>query len=223
MALSIAMDGPAGAGKSTVALAVVEKLGILHLDTGAMYRALGIGVLRAGVALSDEQAVSALCSKMEVTVSQGEKGQHTYLNGEDVTALLRTPEVDQASSTVSKYADVRRQMVDLQRKLAMQNDMLMDGRDIGTCVLPDATVKFYLTASPEERAKRRLLQKQQKGENDETYEEVLAGIIKRDDQDMNREVNPLRPAEDAIVIDTTEMPMDEVIELVLKIVEEKRA
>ena len=223
MALSIAMDGPAGAGKSTVALAVVEKLGILHLDTGAMYRALGIGVLRAGIALSDEQAVSALCSKMEVTVRQGEKGQHTFLNGEDVTALLRTPEVDQASSTVSKYADVRRQMVDLQRKLAMQTDMLMDGRDIGTCVLPDATVKFYLTASPEERAKRRLLQNQQKGENDETYEEVLAGIIKRDDQDMNREVNPLRPAEDAIVIDTTEMPMDEVIELVLKIVEEKRA
>ena len=221
MRLNVAIDGPVGAGKSTVADAVAARLGILHLDTGAMYRALGLTALRRGIDTQDEQAIVDLCLGLNVSVSHGEDGQHTFVEGEDVTGLIRTPEVSMAASTVSRYAEVRRAMVKLQQKLAAETDMLLDGRDICTTVLPNATAKIYLTADAEERARRRWLEMQQKGMPD-TFEEVLQAVKDRDNQDMNRKVEPLRRAEDAALVDSTNMTFDEVVEAILAIVEEKR-
>lgn len=221
MRLNIGIDGPVGAGKSTVADAVAARLGILHLDTGAMYRALGLTAIRRNMDLQDEPAIVALCNSLNFTVSHETDGQHTFVEGEDVTGLIRTPEVSMAASTVSRYADVRKAMVRLQQKLASETDMLLDGRDICTTVLPNATAKIYLTASAEERARRRFLEMQSKGSTD-TFEEVLEAVIKRDEQDMNRPVEPLRQAEDAVLVDSTHLTFDEVVEEILRIVEEKR-
>ncbi len=221
MRLNVAIDGPVGAGKSTVADAVAARLGILHLDTGAMYRALGLTALRRGVDVQDEQAVVALCLELDISVSYEEDGQHTFVEGEDVTGLIRTQEVSMAASTVSRYAEVRRAMVRVQQKLAAQTDMLLDGRDICTTVLPNATAKIFLTAAPEERARRRFLELRKKGSGD-TYEQVLEELKKRDEQDMNRPVEPLRQAEDAVLVDSTELSFDEVVEAILAIVEERR-
>ena len=222
MPLNLAMDGPVGAGKSSIASAVAKRLNILHLDTGAMYRTVGLAALRRGVSLDDEAAVTALCGEVTIGVRHGENGQATLLEGEDVSGLIRTPEVSMAASKVARYAGVRKAMVALQQKLAAETDMLVDGRDIGTVVLPNATVKIFLTASAEERARRRFLELQQKGAPD-TYEQVLADLIRRDEQDMNREVDPLRQAEDALLVDSTNLDFDGVVEAILKIVEEKRA
>ena len=222
MPLNLAMDGPVGAGKSTIAAAVAKRLGILHLDTGAMYRAVGLSALRRRVDLSDEQAVTALCGQLRMGVSHKPDGQHTLVDGEDVTAQLRTQEVSMAASTVAKYAGVRRAMVAIQQKLAAEEPMLLDGRDIGTRVLPNATVKIFLTASAEERARRRYEELRRKGSTD-TYEQVLADLKRRDDQDMHRAVDPLRAAEDAVTVDTTEMTFDQVVEEILRIVKEKTA
>lgn len=219
MPLSIAMDGPVGAGKSTIADAVAARLGILHLDTGAMYRALGLTALRRGLDLQDEAAVTALCLRTEFSVRYGEKGQITLVDGEDVTGELRTEQVSMAASTVSRYAGVRKAMVAIQQKLARETDMLLDGRDIGTVVLPNATAKIFLTAAAEERAMRRWRELQAKGAPD-TFEQVLADLKQRDDQDMNRAVTPLRCADDAITVDTTHLSFDETVETILKIVEE---
>ena len=161
MPLNLAIDGPVGAGKSSIADEVARRLGILHLDTGAMYRAVGCTALRRGVDLNDEQAVTDLCRALRITVGDGHGGQRPYVDGEDVTGVLRTPEVSMAASTVAKYAGVRQAMVALQRQLASETPMLLDGRDIGTRVLPEATVKIFLTATPEERARRRYLELQQ--------------------------------------------------------------
>ncbi len=221
MRLNVGIDGPVGAGKSTVADAVAARLGILHLDTGAMYRALGLTAIRRNMDLQDEPAIVALCNSLNFTVSHETDGQHTFVEGEDVTGLIRTPEVSMAASTVSRYADVRKAMVRLQQKLASETDMLLDGRDICTTVLPNATAKIYLTASAEERARRRFLEMQSKGSTD-TFEEVLEAVIKRDEQDMNRPVEPLRQAEDAVLVDSTHLTFDEVVEEILRIVEEKR-
>ena len=221
MRLNVGIDGPVGAGKSTVADAVAAKLGILHLDTGAMYRALGLTAIRRTMDLQDEQAIVALCNSLNFAVTHEADGQHTFVEGEDVTGLIRTPEVSMAASTVSRYADVRKAMVRLQQKLASETDMLLDGRDICTTVLPNATAKIYLTASAEERARRRFLEMQSKGSTD-TFEEVLEAVIKRDEQDMNRPVEPLRQAEDAILVDSTNLTFDEVVDTILRIVEEKR-
>lgn len=222
MPLNIAMDGPVGAGKSSIAAEVAKRLGILHLDTGAMYRAIGLTALRRGVDVSDEAAAVALSKELEISVAHEEDGQHTFVNGEDVTGLIRTPEVSMATSTVSKHLGVRQGMVALQQKLAAQTPMLVDGRDICIRVLPNATVKIYLTASAEERARRRWLEMQQKGAPD-TYEQVLEDLKKRDAQDMNREVDPLRPAEDAVIVDSTELNFEQVVEAILAIVKEKTA
>ena len=222
MPLNLAMDGPVGAGKSSIASAVAKRLNILHLDTGAMYRTVGLAALRRGISLDDEAAVTALCGEVTIGVRHGENGQTTLLEGEDVSGLIRTPEVSMAASKVARYAGVRKAMVALQQKLASETDMLVDGRDIGTVVLPNATVKIFLTASAEERARRRFLELQQKGAPD-TYEQVLADLIKRDEQDMNREVDPLRQAEDAVLVDSTKLSFDEVVDTIIKIVEEKRA
>ncbi|MBP5728459.1 MAG: (d)CMP kinase [Clostridia bacterium] len=221
MRLNVGIDGPVGAGKSTVADAVAAKLGILHLDTGAMYRALGLTALRRNMDVQDEQAIVALCNSLNFAVTHEADGQHTFVEGEDVTGLIRTQEVGMAASTVSRYADVRKAMVRLQQKLASETDMLLDGRDICTTVLPNATAKIYLTASAEERARRRFLELQKKG-SQETFEQVLEEVIKRDEQDMNRPVEPLRQAEDAVLVDSTHLTFDEVVDEILRIVEEKR-
>lgn len=220
MVLNIAMDGPVGAGKSSIARAVADRLGILHLDTGAMYRAVGLSALRAGVDLQDEAAVTAHARAIDVTVAHSDKGQRTIVNGEDLTDFIRTPEVSMAASTVARYAGIRREMVRIQQKLASSTPMLVDGRDICVRVLPNATVKLFLTASAEERARRRWLEMQAKGDPT-PYEDVLRDLRARDAQDMNREVDPLRPTEDAVIVDSTEMNFEQVVEHILRIVEEK--
>ena len=211
MPLTIALDGPVGAGKSSVAEETARRLGILHLDTGAMYRAMGLQALRLGIDLTDEEAVSRMAESLRVDVRYTQGAQQTLVEGEDVSGLIRTPEVSMAASTVARYARVRQVMVDLQRRLASEQSMLVDGRDIGTRVLPQASLKVFLTASAEERARRRFLELQTKGLPD-TYEQVLEELKKRDDQDMHRAVDPLRPAEDARMLDSTSLSFEEVVD-----------
>ena len=220
MRLNIAIDGPVGAGKSSVSDAVAAKLGILHLDTGAMYRALGLAALQAGTDTADEEKVVELCRNLKVSVRHEADGQHTFVGNEDVTGKIRTPEVSMAASTVSKYAEVRKQMVRIQQQLAAETDMLVDGRDICTTVLPNATAKIFLTAAPEERARRRYLEMKEKGQ-EEPFEKVLEELKKRDAQDMNRAVEPLRQAPDAELVDSTSLTFDETVEALVRIVEAK--
>ena len=220
MILNIAMDGPVGAGKSSIADAAAKRLGILHLDTGAMYRALGLTAVERGIDPTDEAAVTELVHQISITVAHSDAGQRTLVDGRDVTGLIRTPEVSMAASAVGRYAGVRREMVALQQRLAATTPMLVDGRDICLRVLPDAPVKIFLTASAEARASRRWLEMQKKGDN-APFEQVLAECIARDEQDMNREVDPLRPTPDAVILDTTELDFEQSVEAVLKIVKEK--
>ncbi len=220
MVLNIAMDGPVGAGKSSIARAVADRLGILHLDTGAMYRAVGLSALRAGIDLEDENAVTEHARRIDVSVAHSPQGQRTIVNGEDLTDQLRTPEVSMAASAVGRYAGVRKEMVAIQQRLAASTPMLVDGRDICARVLPNATVKLFLTASAEERARRRWLEMTQKGDTT-PYEDVLRDLRARDAQDMNRAVDPLRPTEDAVIVDSTEMDFETVVAHILKIVEDK--
>lgn len=219
MPINIAMDGPVGAGKSTIADCVAKALGILHLDTGAMYRAVGVSALRRNIDPADETKVTEMCRSLDLDVSYAEDGQHTYVDGEDVTGILRSEQASMAASKVATYPGVRAEMVEAQQRMAKSHDMLVDGRDIGTRVLPDAPVKIFLTASPEVRARRRFLQLQEKGTND-TYEQVLSDLIERDRQDMNRKTDPLRKADDAIEVDTSNMTFDESVEAILNVVRE---
>lgn len=221
MHMTIAMDGPVGAGKSSVADDVAKALGILHLDTGAMYRAFAWYALQKGVSVEDEAALEALTHEAMPEVAYVDGAQRTSIAGQDVTDLIRTPEVSMATSTASKFASVRRAMVARQQELAKTQDVLLDGRDIGTVVLPDAMLKIYLTAAPEARAQRRYDEMIRKGQ-ETTYEEVLADVIARDEQDMNREVDPLRPAEDAQIVDSTDMNQQQVVENILMRVNMKR-
>lgn len=220
MRLNIAIDGPVSAGKSSVSDAVAKKLGILHLDTGAMYRALGLAALEAGIDPGDEEKIVELCRKLKVSVTYGADGQHTFVEGRDVTGMIRTPDVGMAASTVSRYAEVRKEMVRIQQRLAAETDMLVDGRDICTTVLPNATVKFFLTADQEKRAKRRYLELKEKG-MEEPFEKVLEDLKKRDEQDMNRPVEPLRQAPDAVLVDSTNLTFDETVDTIVRIVKEK--
>ena len=220
MRLNIAIDGPVSAGKSSVSDAVAKKLGILHLDTGAMYRALGLAALEAGIDPGDEEKIVELCRKLKVSVTYGADGQHTFVEGRDVTGMIRTPEVSMAASTVSRYAEVRKEMVRIQQRLAAETDMLVDGRDICMTVLPNATVKFFLTADQEKRAKRRYLELKEKG-MEEPFEKVLEDLKKRDEQDMNRPVEPLRQAPDAVLVDSTNLTFDETVDTIVRIVKEK--
>lgn len=220
MILNIAMDGPVGAGKSSIADAVASRLGILHLDTGAMYRAVGLSAIRAGVDLQDEAAVTAHTKKIAVSVAHSANGQRTIVDGEDLTDYIRTPEVSMAASVVGRYLGVRREMVAIQQRLAATTPMLVDGRDICLRVLPDAPVKIFLTASAEERARRRWLEMQQKGDA-APYEDVLRDLRARDEQDMNRQVDPLRPTPDAVIVDSSDMSFDQVVDHIISIVEEK--
>ncbi|MBE5794706.1 MAG: (d)CMP kinase [Clostridiales bacterium] len=221
MHMTIAMDGPVGAGKSSVADDVAKALGILHLDTGAMYRAFAWYALEKGVSVEDEAALEALTHEAMPEVAYVDGAQRTSIAGRDVTDLIRTPEVSMATSTASKFASVRKAMVARQQELAKTQDVLLDGRDIGTVVLPDAMLKIYLTAAPEARAQRRYDEMIRKGQ-ETTYEEVLADVIARDEQDMDREVDPLRPAEDAQIVDSTDMNQQQVVENILMRVNMKK-
>lgn len=222
MPLNIAIDGPVGAGKSSVASRVAKRLHILHLDTGAMYRAAALFMLRSGIDPQDERAVEAALGGCRVDVRYEDGRQRTLLSGEDVSGLIRTPEISEATSALSKWAAVRRKMVAMQQRIARENDLLMDGRDIGTVVLPEATLKIYLTADPRERARRRYLEMRAKGLPD-TYEAVLSALTARDEQDMHRKVTPLRQAPDAVLLDSTQMSEDEVVEAIVKMAEEAQA
>lgn len=220
MPLTIAIDGPAGAGKSTIADALAGRLGgIFHLDTGAMYRAVGLYCIRSGIAFDDTAAIEEALPKIHVDARYAEGTQQTLLNGEDVSRAIREPQVSAAASAVAKLAAVRKAMVAAQQKLAKGTSVIVDGRDICLRVLPNATVKIYLTASAEERAMRRWQDEKVKNPGS-TYEDVLADLIRRDHQDMNREVDPLRPTEDATIVDTTGMSFDEVVDQLCAIVKE---
>lgn len=200
--VSVAIDGPSGAGKSSMARRLAAELSYTYVDTGAMYRAVGLYALRAGKDPADNAAVEALLPQVHLDILLKDGTQHVLLNGEDVSAAIRAEEVGMAASAVGANPAVRAFLLDTQRSLAKSRDVLMDGRDIGTVVLPDATVKIFLTASPEARAQRRFAELQAKGEQAD-FETVLADIRRRDDQDTHRAAAPLRQAEDAVLVDTT--------------------
>ena len=219
MALNIAMDGPVGAGKSTIADEVAKRLDMMHLDTGAMYRAVGLTALRRGMDVADEEAVTKLCEEITMEVVYGPQGQRVLINGLDVTGGLYTEEVSMAASKVATYGGVRKAMVATQQRMAATTDMLVDGRDIGTRVLPNATVKIFLTADAEERARRRYDQLRQKGV-DADFNAVLADLKKRDEQDMNRAIDPLKAAPDAMIVDSTGLSFEETVESIVELVKE---
>lgn len=216
--IQIAIDGPSGAGKSTMAKFVAKELGILYLDTGAMYRAVAWKAIRLGIDLDDPVGVARIAAETDISIAFREGAQHVLVDGEDVTGLIRTNEMSMGASKVSRFADVRARMVQIQQGIAAGNGVVMDGRDIGTHVLPDAQVKIFLTASPEDRARRRFLELQEKGLLDRTFEELLNEIATRDANDTNRAASPLRRAEDAVLLDTTGMEIGESVEQILKIV-----
>lgn len=222
MSISIAIDGPAGAGKSTIAKLLAAKMNYIYVDTGAMYRAMAVYFTQNHVNPEDEREINAAVSHVDITIEYMEGVQQVILNGDNVTGLLRTEETGKMASMTSKYAAVRSKLVDLQRKLARTADVIMDGRDIGTTVLPDAFVKIYLTASSEARAKRRFDELTTKGEEC-SFEEIKKDIESRDYADMHREISPLKQAEDAVLVDTSEMNIDEVVAAITHIIEEKKA
>lgn len=218
--INVAIDGPAGAGKSTVAKGVAAKLGYIYVDTGALYRAVGVYALRQGVDTRDGNGVSALLPEINVELKFIDGVQHVFLNGEDVSVEIRTPDASMAASNVSAIPSVRSFLFDLQRDIAGKNDCIMDGRDIGTVVLPNAQVKIFLTADPEERAMRRYKELIVK-DPDVKYDDVLADLKVRDYQDSHREIAPLKPAEDSVVYNTTGNSLEESVEKVINIIKEK--
>ena len=216
MSFNIAIDGPAGAGKSTIARAAAEKMNLVYVDTGAMYRAMALFMVRKGIDLQDTKGIIHKCQEADITIRYEDGVQVVFLNGENVNAYLRTEEVGHAASFVSVIPEVREKLVELQKRLAAESDCVMDGRDIGTCVLPNADRKIYLTASSAVRAKRRYDELTAKGEDCE-LEKIRADIEERDYRDMHRETSPLRQAEDAVLVDTSDMTVEEVIDQVLSI------
>lgn len=217
--ISVAIDGPAGAGKSSLSRKAAEILGFIYVDTGALYRTVGLKFSRLGFDTSLNCDISEILKDTSVDIRFVNGEQRVFLDGEDVSDDIRTPEASMMASAVSAKPEVRAFLLDMQRKLAADNDVLMDGRDIGTVVLPNATVKIFLTASPEARAERRYKELQEKGIAT-TYEEVLSDMKQRDFNDMNRDTAPLMQADDAVVADTTECDLEQSLELILKIVKE---
>lgn len=217
---NIAIDGPAGAGKSTIARRAAGQLGFVYVDTGAMYRAMALYFLRKGINPADEEAVSRACGQAEVSIRYQDGAQKVLLNGEDVSGRIRTEEVGKTASVVSAYMPVREKLTELQKELAARENVIMDGRDIGTCVLPQAPAKIYLTASVEVRALRRFRELTEKGEACD-LEEIKKDIADRDWKDMHREHAPLRQAEDAVVVDSSNMTIDQVVEAILAVAKEK--
>ena len=220
MSFNIAIDGPAGAGKSTIAKQLAKELSFIYVDTGAMYRSMALYFMRNGIAKEDEAAISDACKTVEVSIAYENGEQQVLLNGENVSKEIRKEEVGKMASATSVYKEVRTKLVELQQKLAADKDVIMDGRDIGTCVLPNAQVKIYLTASVETRAERRYQELQEKGA-DCDLEVIKKDIADRDYQDMYREISPLKQAEDAILVDSSDMGIEEVVETIKNIYREK--
>ena len=216
MSMNIAIDGPAGAGKSTIAKRLAKKLGFIYVDTGAMYRAMAYYFLQHNIDAKDENAIAAACPDVDVTITYENGEQQVLLNGENVNGVIRNEEVGNMASSTSVYPVVRKKLVELQRQLAKSADVIMDGRDIGTCVLPDAQVKIYLTASSATRAKRRYDELTEKGVSCDLAE-IEKDIIDRDYRDMHRATSPLRQAEDAVLVDSSEMNIDEVVDAIYQV------
>ena len=217
----VAIDGPAGAGKSTIAKTVAKELKIVYIDTGAMFRAVGLAAVRAGIDPKDKEAVEKILDKIDIDIAHDDSGQRIFLNNEDVSEAIRMPEISVAASDVAVIGEVRAKLLELQRSLAEKNDVIMDGRDIGTHVLPNANLKIFLTASVDERAKRRYDELVGKGIECD-FEEVKKDIEYRDKNDSQREIAPLRPAEDGIIVDTTGNTLEESVAIMMKIISEGR-
>lgn len=216
---NIAIDGPAGAGKSTIAKTAAKELGYIYVDTGALYRAVGYYVLNKNIDPKDEQGVGKILNEIEVALKFVDGEQRVFLNGEDVSSKIRTPEMSMYASAVSAHPSVRTFLFETQRKLARENNVIMDGRDIGTVVLPNADVKIFLTASPEERAKRRYDELILKGQTVE-FDDILKDVITRDYNDSHRAVAPLKQADDAIFLDTTGNTFEQSVELIISTIKE---
>ena len=214
MGYNVAIDGPAGAGKSTIAKLVAKEKGYIYVDTGAMYRGLAIHFLDKGIQPQETEKVLDACKDAEVTIAYEDAVQHVYLNGKDISSRLRNEEVGNMASVTSAIPEVRKKLLELQQNLAKTQNVIMDGRDIGTCVLPHADVKVYLTASVETRAKRRYQELQEKGE-DCNLEEIAHDIEERDRRDMTREIAPLKQAEDAVLVDSSDMTIAEVVKTIV--------
>ena len=221
MSMNIAIDGPAGAGKSTIAKRLAKKLGFIYVDTGAMYRAMAYYFLQHNIDAKDENAIAAACPDVDVTITYANGEQQVLLNVENVNGVIRNEKVGNMASSTSVYPMVRKKLVELQRQLAKSADVIMDGRDIGTCVLPDAQVKIYLTASSATRAKRRYDELTEKGVSCDLAE-IEKDIIDRDYRDMHRETSPLRQAEDAVLVDSSEMNIDEVVDAIYQVYSEAK-
>ena len=215
---NIAIDGPAGAGKSTIAKKAAKKLDFIYVDTGAMYRAIALYFIRNGVAADDEKTISEKCSDINVSIDYADGVQQVILNGENVNDYIRTEQVSMMTSSVSKYPAVREKLLNLQRQLATEKNVIMDGRDIGTCVLPDAKTKIFLTASAGERARRRYKEQVERGIECD-IKQIEKDIIARDEQDMNREIAPLKQAEDAVLIDSSDMSIEQVVDAIIDVFE----
>lgn len=216
MSHNVAIDGPAGAGKSTIAKRIARRLGYIYVDTGAMYRAMAYYLIQNQVDAADQEAIAAACQHADISICYQDGEQVVLLNGENVNAYLRTEAVGNMASVSSVVPEVRKKLVELQQKLARETNVVMDGRDIGTVVLPDADVKVYLTASVETRAKRRFLELQEKGEPADLAK-IAADIEDRDYRDMHRDISPLRQAEDATLVDSSDMTIDQVVERILEL------
>ena len=222
MSIAIALDGPAGAGKSSIAKRAAKALGYIYVDTGALYRTIGLAAMRAGVEPQPSDEVDSLLSRITASLEFNEQGEQVVLlDGEDVSSLIRTPEASMMASKISAVPSVRAYLLDLQRDMAKTHNVIMDGRDIGTVVLPDAKVKIFLTASPEARAERRYKELVEKG-TDTTYEEVLRDVKERDYNDSHRAIAPLKPAEDSILVDTTELDFEQSVEAIINVIKENR-
>lgn len=221
MSIAIAIDGPAGAGKSSLSKEVAKELSFIYVDTGALYRTIGLAASRKGLKKEDKAEIISMLNDIDVKLSFNDEGtQIVLLNGEDVSSFIRTPEASMFASAVSAIPEVRAFLLDLQRNMAKSDNVIMDGRDIGTVVLPDAKIKIFLTASPEKRAMRRHKENIEKG-IDSTYEEVLKDVNQRDYQDSHREIAPLKPAEDSVLVDTSDYDFEGSKELLLKVIKER--
>lgn len=219
---SIAIDGPAGAGKSSIAKALSKRLGYIYIDTGAMYRAVALFFLENNVSDGTDSRIESLLDKLEISIKYEDGAQKVILNGEDVTGKLRLEEIGKLASKFSAIGSVREKLVALQRKLAQKENVVMDGRDIGTVVLPNADLKIYLSASSKVRAKRRYLELLEKGQTDLDINDIEDEIIKRDEADMNREISPLKQADDAYYLDSSDMTLEEVVSKILSMVKEEK-
>ena len=220
--MKIAIDGPAGAGKSATAKALAKKLGFIYVDTGALYRGIGLYVIRKGAKASAIEEVVPLLAEIKIEMKHIDGEQHIFLNGEDVSGFIRTESVSAAASDVSAIPAVRDFLFDMQREIAEKNSVVMDGRDIGTVVLPEAELKIFLTAKPEVRAQRRMNQLAEKG-IEANFEDVLADVIQRDYNDTNRDFRPLKLAEDGILLDNSEMNFEETLEKIISLAKERMA